>query len=267
MVLSAIVILIFMVTKREAVAPELNEKINITSPSPKFDKNIVILSPLDGEQVTNPVRVTGKAKVFEATFAYRLKDADNKIIYEGFGMTTGPSVPDYGNFDFKIGIPVNSTKDLIIEVFEYSAKDGSVINLDSSKISLKNLETSKIKTYFSNNKLDPAVTCTEVFPVEREIFKTQEIGFVAVFELLRGPLSNKTKDYFTSIPKGTVLNSLIIRDGTAYADFNHVLEINSGGSCHAQAIKSQITETLKQFSSVKNVIISVNGRTEDILQP
>jgi hypothetical protein len=33
------------------------------------------------------------------------------------------------------------------------------------------------------------------------------------------------------------------------------------------AISAQIRETLKQFSTVKGVIISIDGRTEDILQP
>lgn len=266
-VVVAVAVLAFVLMKKEAIAPGPNGESATTSPSPTSEPNIIILSPMDGEQVINPIHVTGKARVFEATFAYRLKDTNGKLLYEGWGMTTGSSVPDYGDFDFKIGVLVGATKDLTVEVFEYSAKDGSVINLDSVKVQLANMETSKVKIYFSNNKLDPAISCTKVFPIEREIFKTQEVGFLAIFELLRGVLPSESKDYQSSIPKGTGLNSLIIRDGTAYADFNHVLEMDGGGSCHVQAIRAQITETLKQFPTVKNVIISVNGRTEDILQP
>jgi len=33
------------------------------------------------------------------------------------------------------------------------------------------------------------------------------------------------------------------------------------------AIRAQIRETLKQFPTVDEVIISIDGRTEDILQP
>ena len=33
------------------------------------------------------------------------------------------------------------------------------------------------------------------------------------------------------------------------------------------AIRVQITETLEQFPTVDSVIISIDGRTEDILQP
>jgi len=45
------------------------------------------------------------------------------------------------------------------------------------------------------------------------------------------------------------------------------LQYQVGGSCRVSAIRAQIIETLKQFSTVKNVVISINGRTEDILQP
>lgn len=260
------IVIAFSVLRQPAVAP--NGAITpMPEPTPTpLPANIVIEFPKPGAFVENPVRVTGKARVFEATFAYRVKD-ETGIIYEGFGMTTGPSVPDYGNFDFKVSLPAGTSRDVTIEVFEHSAKDGSIINLASVSVKLTTLETTKVKAFFSNNTLDPEVTCTKVFPLEREVIKTQEVGFASVFELLRGVLPDEGKNYYTSIPQQTILNSLIIRDGTAYADFNHVLEQGAGGSCLVQAIRSQIEATLKQFSTIKNVIISINGRTEDILQP
>jgi len=45
------------------------------------------------------------------------------------------------------------------------------------------------------------------------------------------------------------------------------LEEAVGGSCRVTAIRSQIEQTLKQFSTVQSVIISIDNRTEDILQP
>ncbi|PIP22172.1 MAG: hypothetical protein COX38_02115, partial [Candidatus Nealsonbacteria bacterium CG23_combo_of_CG06-09_8_20_14_all_39_25] len=45
------------------------------------------------------------------------------------------------------------------------------------------------------------------------------------------------------------------------------LEFQVGGSCKVSAIRAQITQTLKQFPTVDEVVISINGRTEDILQP
>jgi spore germination protein GerM len=45
------------------------------------------------------------------------------------------------------------------------------------------------------------------------------------------------------------------------------LEFQVGGSCRVAAIRAQITDTLKQFPPVDEVIISIDDRTEDILQP
>jgi len=53
----------------------------------------------------------------------------------------------------------------------------------------------------------------------------------------------------------------------AKADFDEQLEFQVGGSCRVSAIRAEITQTLKQFSTVKEVVISIDGRTEDILQP
>ena len=39
------------------------------------------------------------------------------------------------------------------------------------------------------------------------------------------------------------------------------------GSCRVLAIRAQIESTLKQFPSIKKVVISVNGRTGEVLQP
>ncbi|MBA7661011.1 hypothetical protein ES703_69021 [subsurface metagenome] len=63
------------------------------------------------------------------------------------------------------------------------------------------------------------------------------------------------------------IQKLIIENGVAKIDFDEQLEFQVGGSCRVVAIRAQITETLKQFPTVDNVIISIDGRTEDILQP
>jgi len=60
---------------------------------------------------------------------------------------------------------------------------------------------------------------------------------------------------------------LVIVDGVAQVDFDAQMEYQVGGSCRVGMIVRQIQETLKQFPSVKEVKISINGRSEDILQP
>jgi len=129
-------------------------------------------------------------------------------------------------------------------------------------------EKIKVKVYFNNDKLDPEFSCNLVFPVEREIDKTLALGRVALEELLKGPSqSEEDEGFLTNINAGVKINSLVIENGIARVDFDEQLEYQVGGSCRVAAISAQIRETLKQFSMVDEVIISINGRTEDILQP
>ena len=125
-----------------------------------------------------------------------------------------------------------------------------------------------VKAFFSNNNLDKDITCLKVFPVERQVAKTTAVARAALEELLKGPSEQESaQDFYTSINSGVLIQGLTIADGTAKVDFNETMEKDMGGSCRVSAIRAQIVETLKQFSTVKDVIISVNGRTEDILQP
>ena len=104
--------------------------------------------------------------------------------------------------------------------------------------------------------------------MDREILKTPAVGLAALRELIAGPTSaEKRMGYGTVINPGVVVQKLTIESGVASVDFNEELERQVGGSCRVSAIRAQIEETLKQFSTVKEVIISINGRTQDILQP
>jgi spore germination protein GerM len=129
-------------------------------------------------------------------------------------------------------------------------------------------ETTTVRAFFLNDTLDPEVTCTEVFPVDREVPKTGAVGRAALDELLAGLTeAERTLGYSTALPDGVAVNRLAIEDGTAYADFDATLERGAGGSCRVAAIRWQIIETLKQFPTVHEVVISIDGNSEDILQP
>lgn len=129
-------------------------------------------------------------------------------------------------------------------------------------------ETIKVKVYFNNSKMDPEYSCNKVFPTERQIIKTSAVAQTALEELLKGPTDKEKAEGFTAnINPGVKIQKLIIENNVAKIDFDEQLEYQVGGSCRVAAIRAQITQTLKQFPSVKSVIISINGRTEDILQP
>lgn len=125
-----------------------------------------------------------------------------------------------------------------------------------------------VKVFFNNSNLDPEFSCNKVFPVEREIPKTQAVARAALEELLKGSTeTEKSEGFFTSINPGVKIQKLVIENRTAKVEFDEQLEFHVGGSCRVAAIRAQITETLKQFPTVNEVVISIDGRTEDILQP
>jgi spore germination protein GerM len=45
------------------------------------------------------------------------------------------------------------------------------------------------------------------------------------------------------------------------------MQYEVGGSCRVSGIRNQIIQTLKQFPTIKNVVISVEGNSEEALQP
>jgi spore germination protein GerM len=108
------------------------------------------------------------------------------------------------------------------------------------------------------------IDCTKVYPVEREILILSNPGDLIKL-LVNGPSEAELAEgYYTTIPKDVVLNNIGLDNGIIRVDFSN---LDSGGSCRVDAIRSQITETLKQIYGVKEVVISVDGNVEEALQP
>ncbi len=81
----------------------------------------VVVSESGGQFV-----VTGKAQVFEGVFQYKLSDGD-KVLLEDHYQTAG--APAWGDFNITFGKNLISGNDAVFELFVYSAKDGSKINV------------------------------------------------------------------------------------------------------------------------------------------
>ncbi len=232
---------------------------------------IVIFSPQDGQVVSDPtITVSGVARVFENSFIIRVRTSTTTVLFEKPVMTVGNDAGKFGEFNYSFTLPRNilPNSQVFIDAFEYSPKDGSQTNVATVSVFLANRQMTTLNVFFANNKLDPQISCNKVFPVQHVIPYTQAVGQAAIVELLNGPSDQETAaGYYTSVPTNAKLKSLKIQNGTAYADFDQNLDKNIGGSCRVSSIRAQITETLKQFPSIKNVIISVNGNSAEALQP
>ncbi|MBU3964612.1 GerMN domain-containing protein [Patescibacteria group bacterium] len=134
----------------------------------------------------------------------------------------------------------------------------------------ENWETTTVTLFWGNKIEDPeGLFCERVYPLERKIKGAIDNGvLLAVEELLKGPDEEEMeKGFFTAINPGVKVQNLIIENKNAVVDFDETLGDGVGGSCMVGAIRAQITETLKYFPEIDNVIISIDNRIEDILQP
>jgi len=108
----------------------------------------------------------------------------------------------------------------------------------------------------------------EIVEVKREVPHTEAIGRESIMQLLAGPTAEEEDEGFsTSIPEGTGLIGLHIGEGIARADFTAELQEGVAGSAWVTAIRNQIEATLMQFETVDEVIIMVEGESEEVLQP
>ena len=256
-----------------------NEKINTGGDvlSEKGQK-IFLENIKSGDTVDVGYEVRGEALgswFFEGSFPVRVLDIQGEVVTSLLAIASN----DWMN---ETTVPFSVIIDFLLEQegafvlqFEKSNPSGLDDNSDIAKIAIsikpleQKVETMKVKVFFSSTKLnEDLIDCSLVFPVTREVEKSVAVGRVALTELFKGTTFTEEEDkYFTNIPDGVVINSLDITDGVAKVDLNSKLEEGVGGSCRVTAIRAQITETLKQFPTVDSVIISIDGQTEDILQP
>jgi len=230
--------------------------------------------PIPNETVTSPLEITGEARgywFFEGSFPVRIEDSEGNVLGELFAQAqtewmTEEFVPFKATLTFTD--PITKKGNLFLVKDNPSGLPEYADELRIPVFFGEPTEKITVRAYFNNNDMDPEFSCNKVFPVERQIAKTEAVGMAALEELLRGAtIQEQQQGFFTSINPGVVVESLIIEKGIAKVEFDEQLEFQVGGSCRVSAIRAQIVETLKQFSTVNEVVISINGRTEDILQP
>lgn len=95
-----------------------------------------VISPLPEETIQSPVRIRGKAMVFEAALSGRIKDRLGKVLAEGSTMAT-KGAPERGDFELNLTFQVSGPEEGTIEIYTISPKDGSEIMEATVPIRLK----------------------------------------------------------------------------------------------------------------------------------
>jgi len=230
--------------------------------------------PLAHETISSPLEIQGEARgtwYFEASFPVKLLDLKGEVIAEGIAQAKSDWMAEnYVPFEVKLDFLVVADTDAIL-VLKKDNPSGLPANDDQLEIPIRlaGANIMAVKVFFNNSNLDPEISCNKVFPVDRAIAATQAPARAVLELLLGGDLTDEEKanGFTTSINPDVKIQKLTIENGIAKVDFSEELEKAVGGSCRVSAIRAQIIETLKQFPTVKDVVISINGRVEDILQP
>jgi hypothetical protein len=97
---------------------------------------ILVESPTAEASVSSPLRVTGNANTFEATFEYDLEDENGKVLHHDFVTATSGS-GERGTFDFTIPFHVTREQEGNLVVYESSAENGSHINIRRIPLTLQ----------------------------------------------------------------------------------------------------------------------------------
>ena len=241
---------------------------------------IKIDNPRPNQIIESPLFIKGKARgnwYFEADFPVKLFDDNGYLL----GITIAQALGDWMTEDFvpfsatlPFAVPFTPKGRLILEkdnpsgLLEYA--DELTIPVYFKKAPEISQEFMTVKIFLSDSRFvgEPYFDCSRTIAVERQVPKTLAVTKTAIEALLRGATQEEINQGFVSnINSGVRIQKLIIENGVAKIDFDEQLEFQVGGSCRVAAIRAQITETLNQFPTVDSVIISINGRTEDILQP
>lgn len=180
-----------------------------------------------------------------------------------------------GNLDYPIGPgspPLPPTGPATLEL----RADGQVIGLRQlTVLHPEDPNTQAVTVYW--------VVGETVQPARRVVPRTAAIGTAALEALLWGPTPRDgpnrtsalpTPEQVTSYPgrapdwgPRVTLRSLKIENGVATADFSPEMSAYGGGSLRVKLIRDQISRTLLEFPSVREVRIAVAGQTEGVLEP
>jgi spore germination protein GerM len=153
------------------------------------------------------------------------------------------------------------------------------------------LKETVVKIYFANKKMNPGqADCQGVFSVLRTVANDLIVKRRAIEEILAGPTAEETEQgYYSAIPdKNEVINyrekikqetgqapydgeevgirSVKILSGALYIDFSKEIMAYGGDACRAETMRTQLSETAKQFPKISWANVSVEG-VENALWP
>lgn len=231
---------------------------------PAAERDIILEVPLDGARPEGAtLEVSGRAKAGGGRVRISISDPQAVVLHESYADVIAAAGDPYGRFSTTVTLPAVPTVNLTLEV---SREGGDTV---TRMLAYGASDEISVKIYFTNETLGGANECGLTYPVDRMVSSKTAVYRAAIEALLKGPNADDVAaGYRTSIPGSVTLKSVAAdSDGVVKADFDDRLERGVAGSCRVESIRAQIGATLRQFPEVRDVVISVDGRTDDVLQP
>jgi hypothetical protein len=228
----------------------------------------VLETPAEGAALPTTFDVAGRARDGGRPIEITVLDTKGATL----AFVTAPIADvaaGFGRFATRIVLP-QATKGTGSVRVAWKSLDGKLPDETvTRKISFGVAQKVTIKVFFPRTSIDGFNDCSLTAALERAVPEKSAVYRTAIDELLKGPTTQEKADgFFTSIPDGARLRSVAVDSkGKATADFFSSLEKGVAGSCRVTGIRAQITATLLQFPEVRSVVISVDGRVDDVLQP
>ncbi|MFC0215625.1 LysM peptidoglycan-binding domain-containing protein [Paenibacillus chartarius] len=129
----------FGVTMSELIRANLNRPglspdvvypgVRLVVPLPS-STNIIVFQPMPGTRLAPGTHLTGRARVFEATVNYQIRDALGRIVARERAATASQGAPAFGHFDVQLQFDqAPSAPTGSLTVYTRSANDGSIQDL------------------------------------------------------------------------------------------------------------------------------------------
>ena len=104
-------------------------------PANPLDPSMIVHGPGNGETFAGAVAVSGLARVFEANVRVRILDPNGAILADTF-TTASVGGPGFGDFAADIPVTVEEETAACVQIFEESARDGSMVNVVQTGVTL-----------------------------------------------------------------------------------------------------------------------------------
>lgn len=130
------------------------------------------------------------------------------------------------------------------EDFVVSSSDGGYVQNGQIEIYFANADGSALKRY------------VKVVEITNNVSLEQ----VVIESLITGPLR---EGYMATMPEGTVLNKISVKDGTAYVNFNENFN-NAAGDIRSDLTLYSVVNSLCSLPTISRVQILINGEKQEI---